>query len=765
MPIRSLQIALRLHTTDLVQVLQGKGDSWWSNLFLLSREPVDEWLQEVLAAWEMTITESPSTRLANAVGDLRRRHVSVDEAIKYRSEQTPLPPSWVYNVATWEVAQRLRRAELLIEDGSSVSMRLDTEGELLSWDEDRLHVPSKNGYAHYRVMLNTMTVPGVKDLVVQAVPSISRLIRHHGDVAKRGWVERGDDKLLLQAEIGWDGDKPSGRPGRTKGGRVWKDRTVGVLDHFDRGLPDPDSDPMEVRDTLRMIYDSQPRNHPIGKGATQLFHDAVAHWLRRAVPEAEPLVFQGGPKYYVSGLTEEEKDQKEVPSAETLADMVAEADRSPFILVLYENWDVQNRVRKALKTVFHATEEQVNAEDGTIVALDCGLKCVFRSLSAADSVLTQYGDGTEAIDTVAPIVDSYQQPGRNLLVIAETLPGELVRDGGGKDAVDPKKQLRSELSKKGVLTQFIQSDGSVNREGLGDNDSNYAGKRSVWDLMRGAGLFPVPLSIQNVKSDNTPSLVGAYCTKRDGNRHQSAGFDLVLVAMKPGEKRVISYDHRKGNGWQLIGSATTNLHSESEFPGEDTAVKQTLSNGLRELKRRMSGPYILFANQTLSWIWSFLGDKYSDASVPEVLKRMDAAVVRSRSGSDLVPKPAGVGRWDELDGKILPKPPRGKDTGFVLEAAEPSAFYYVAESKTFSRKRAHREHTRVHMNESDRQEDNHSLVAREFWVAREGAFDALNLGKYSAFLCRFALNWEGRLRHPVPLHLAKAVSDDHPRTI
>jgi hypothetical protein len=69
------------------------------------------------------------------------------------------------------------------------------------------------------------------------------------------------------------------------------------------------------------------------------------------------------------------------------------------------------------------------------------------------------------------------------------------------------------------------------------------------------------------------------------------------------------------------------------------------------------------------------------------------------------------------------------------------------------------------MTESDRREDNHSLVAREFWVAREGAFDALNLGKYSAFLCRFALNWEGTLRHPVPLHLAKTISEDHPRTI
>lgn len=764
MPIRSLQIALRLHTTDLVQVLQRKGGSWWGDLFLLSREPVDEWLQEVLAAWEMTITESSSTRLANALGDLRRRHVSVDEAIEYRREQTPLPPSWVYNVATWEVAQRLRGSELLIEDGSSIPMRLDTEGELLSWDEDRLHVPSKNGCAHYRVQLNAMTVPGVNDLVVQARPSISRLICRHEDYTKRGWVNRGDDKLLLQAEIGWDREKPSRRSGRTNGGRAWKDRTVEVLDHFDRGLPNPDSNPMEVRDTLRMIYESQPRNHPIGKGATQLFHDAVAHWLRRAVPEADLLIFQGGPKYYISGLTEEEEDQKEVPSAETLADMVAEADRSPFILVLYENWDVQHRVRKALKTVFHATEEQLNVEDGTIVALDCGLKCVFRSLPAADSVLTQYGDGTEAIDTVAPILDSYQQSGRNLLVIAETLPDELVRKKVGSEAVDPKKQIRAELAEKGVLTQFIQSNGAVDHEELSD-DPNYAGKRSVWDLMRSAGLFPVPLSVRNVKSSDPPCLIGAYCVRRDGNRYQSSGYDLVLVAMKPAENHFLAYDHRKGDGWQPIGRATTNLHSGSRFPSDQHKIGKALAGGLRQLKRRMSGPYILFGNQTLSHIWNFVGDKKSEAPVPEVLKRMDAAVVRSRSGSDLVPKPAGNGRWDELDGNPLPKPPRGKDTGFVLDGAEPSAFYYVAESKTFSQKRAHRDHTRIHMAESDRREDNHSLVAREFWVAREGPFDALDLGKYAAFLCRFALNWEGTLRHPVPLHLAKAISDDHPRLV
>lgn len=764
MPTASLQIALRLHVTDLVQVVQRMGTYWRDDLFLLSREPVDEWLREVLAAWEMTITDTSSTRLADAVGDLRRRHVSVDEAIEYRGEQTPRPPSWVYSVATWEVAQRLRSSELIIEDGSSVPMRLDTEGELLSWDEDRLHVPSKNGYAHYRVQLEAMTVPGVNDLVVQARPSISRLIRRHGEYTKRGWVNRGKDKLLLQAEIGWDREKPSRQSGRTNGARAWKDRTVEVLDHFDRGLPNPDADPMDVRDTLRMIYNSQPRNHPIGKGATQLFHDAVAHWLRKAVPEAEPLVFQGGPKYYISGLTEEEKDQKEVPSAETLADMIAEADESPLILVLYENWDVKHRVRQALETIFCTTEEQLNVEDRTTVTLDCGLECAFQSLPA-DSVLTQYGEGTEAIDAVAPIVDDYQQAGRRLLVIAETLSDDLVRKEGGKNAVDPKKQIRAELARKGVLTQFIQSNGVVSRKELSD-DPNYAGKRAVWDLMRGAGLFPVPLSVRNVKSSESPCLIGTYCVRRDGSRHQSSGFDLVLVATIPGENRFIVYDQRQGNGWQPIGSGTTNLHSESEFPGEDKAIKQTLSSGLRELKRRMSGPYILFANQTLSWIWPFLGDKKSDAPVPEVLKRLDAAVVRSRSGSDLVPKSAGKGKWDELDGeKTLPKPPRGKDTGFVLRGAEPSAFYYVAESKTFSQKRAHREHTRVHMTESDRRQDNHSLVAREFWVAREGAFDALNLGKYAAFLCRFSLNWEGTLRHPVPLHLAKAISDDHPRTI
>jgi hypothetical protein len=535
---------------------------------------------------------------------------------------------------------------------------------------------------------------------------------------------------------------------------------VEVLNHFDGGLPDPDSDPMKVRDTLRMIYESQPRNHPVGKGATQLFHDAVAHWLRKAVPEADPLVFkQSG----LRKLKPEEKEQKTAPSAETVADMIAEADESPLVLVLYENWNVQHRVRQALKTIFHTTEEQLNVEDGTIVTLDCGLQCVFRSLPA-DSVLTQYGEGTEAIDAVAPIVDDYQQADRRLLVIAETLSDDLVREGGGKNAVDPKKQTRAELAKKGVLTQFIQSNGVVSREELSE-DPNYAGNRSVWDLMRSAGLFPVPLSVRNVKSSESPCLIGTYCVKRDGNRHQSSGFDLVLTATKPGENRFIAYDQRKGNGWQSIGPATTNLHSESEFPGEDKAIKQTLSSGLRELKRRMSGPYILFANQTLSWIWPFLGDKKSDAPVPEVLKRMDAAVVRSRSGSDLVPKPAGNGRWDELEGKPLPKPPRGKDTGFVLEGTLPSAFYYVAESKTFSQKRAHREHTRVHMTESDRRQDNHSLVAREFWVAREGAFDALNLGKYAAFLCRFSLSWEGTLRHPVPLHLAKAISDDHPRTI
>lgn len=762
MPTASLQIALRLHATDLVKVTQRQGSYWKNDLFLLAREPVDEWLEEVLAAWEMTITDQASTRLAEAVEDLEARYVPLGNAFSRTADGTPRLEGWVWNheIATWKIAQELSDSPLRIEDGSVVPMCLDTEGELISWGENRLHVPSKNGYAHYRVQLDAMTVPGVNELVVQARPSISRLIRKHGDYTKRGWVDRGDEKLLLQAEIGWDADKPAQRPGREKGGRVWKDRTMEVLNHFDRGLPDPDSDPMEVQDTLRMIYESQPQNHPIGKGATQLFHDAVAHWLRNAIPEADPLVFkQSG----LRKLGTEEKEQKKDPSAETLADMVEEADQPPLILVLYENWDVQHRVREALRTIFHVGESELNVEDGTIVTLDCGLQCVFESFPT-NSILTRYCEAREAIDAVAPVVGSHEQSGRNLMVIAETLSHKLVRYGGEEGDVDPKKELRGELAKRGILTQFIQSNGSVDLEGMRD-DPNYAGKRSVWDLMRGAGLFPVPLSVRNIRSSEPPCLIGAYCVKRDGTRYQSSGFDLVLVATKPGEKRFIAYDHRKGKGWRPIGSATTNLHSESEFPSEDRRVKQILSNGLHELKRRMPGPYIFFANQTLSWIWSFLGDKNSEAVPPDVLQRMDAAVVRSRSGSDLVPKPAGNGKWKELDGKMPPKPPRGKDTGFLLDGAEPSAFYYVAESKTFSQKRAHREHTRIHMTESDKREDNHSLVAREFWVAREGVFEALNLGKYTAFLCRFALNWEGTLRHPVPLHLAKAISGDHPRTI
>jgi len=138
------------------------------------------------------------------------------------------------------------------------------------------------------------------------------------------------------------------------------------------------------------------------------------------------------------------------------------------------------------------------------------------------------------------------------------------------------------------------------------------------------------------------------------------------------------------------------------------------------------------------------------------------AVIRVRSHEDEVPRPAGVGEWPE-DGMV--RNPSVTDGLLRLENQDwEGARFYISASNTMRQMGQHRHYNRYSddLTKGELRKDWHSLTMTEFWCRHSGPFDMPALYELAARLCREAPTWDGTLNWPSPVHLAKAMLEDHP---
>lgn len=182
---------------------------------LVSSKPLDRrdvhdavvlWEQAVLGVPDEEITFGYPSELAELFADSTVEQVSLASQVHHVGDQ-PDAPNWVYDAATWEVARRLAGTSWRI-DGREVSLRTDTDGNLLVWAQDALWSGAwRQGgelrYAALRIRLLMKTLPGVRTPVVVLDPSVARLSQWLAGT-RNAWLapRRDEDPLLCLAMEG-----------------------------------------------------------------------------------------------------------------------------------------------------------------------------------------------------------------------------------------------------------------------------------------------------------------------------------------------------------------------------------------------------------------------------------------------------------------------------------------------------------------------------------------------------------------------------------
>jgi hypothetical protein len=328
---------------------------------------------------------------------------------------------------------------------------------------------------------------------------------------------------------------------------------------------------------------------------------------------------------------------------------------------------------------------------------------------------------------------------------------------------DPKHVLRRTFAKHGIASQFITADSGPQANGE-DDEQDFGAERAVWDLLRSAGAFV--RAFPSVEAEGPgPLLVGVTAVKRhdrskvDSVSLQSGdGYVVSLVAAEAGTRRAFGFDRKRG--WQPLGDATPGFLTEDHNMNVEQARRMLEDAIKRLLVNQPSRRFIVFFDSPACRSLVFGLSDTGDGLLPAYLRSERVAVVRVRSDSNQVPRPAGLGPWQNQ--------PTFTGTMHALLRLENAQWdgvgFYISTPPMLGRPGPHRfGHTRHHARAADQKRDWHSLNLTEFRCLQPGPFQSEDLCELSARLCRQAPTWEGTLNAPSPIHLAKALVRDHPQ--
>ena len=755
-PYRGLATALRVLSGDFV-ALQRRvaGDP----AFIISRRKIgDDELAMAVGAWEAHALRMPEEPVTRVLDDLSCEEVDVASHVHRRPGLCPTiteGANWVWDVAIWEIAHRLAGAPLQTDDGPAI-LRLDSDAALLTWD--RLIAPdgTDRAAAMHKIVLHLMTVPGVEEPIVSLQSSLVRLApswRETGG-ARYAWADIGSDVPILRGRV---------RTRRDDNGftTFWDDRAAEVL----RGasfepLPNTEREPT-LDGSLRTGYARQPRSHRIGRGVGAWFHECVAHHAQQALgPTARCLELETSRASWPT--------RKQVAPRLPLSFEREDHDRRLRLVVIYANSGVRKRVRDALAHVLsddahpgdlsdvRAFASALNdLPDGTPLSRGPVEVQFLRPPDAEKWLLNRNAEPAieEWLSTWLPVEDQHVRA-----AIIET--DESAARGRDKLA-DPKVVLRGSLARQGVVSQFITqgsapSSAMRRRKNQSDAFTDHGASNAIGDLLRSAGFFLRPFPEFGAGEDTiVVGIYGTRFTRWTTGRRTSYLANLVAVSL--GTQRAWGYIDERG--WTPIDQATAWFlgtdHSLSE-----AQARQRVERAIGQLPLALGDrpTILLFDAAGCRRYWPCLTDK-SDAEVDAWMRQNNTAVVRVRTTTSEVPRPAGAGVWD--DGL---QPARHTDFRpmSIMQPQGRAPTFVLSGSAVMSQGQSARKSTRFAASVRGLREDWHSLGTTELLVLEPGAWEPSELIAQVAMLCRIAPTWNRTLRWPSPLHLARAVVRDHP---
>jgi hypothetical protein len=757
-PHRSLATALSAVTGDTARLWPGRVRERGPAL-LITRRPVDPWiLSTAVRTWERAVRGEAVDTLAPLIEAAQPEQVSVADTYRRGPRTQPDPPGWVYEVAGWEAARRLAAHPLAL-DSRSVTLRPDTDGRLLSWDD---LVPAMTGGQPYRWAMHVITprlatLPGQPDPVLLLNASLSRLAWHWAQV-KTAWVDRGEPhEPVLVAGV---------RKAPVDGGwqTTWQGHVATVAQSLGvRPVPDPAEDalhgpPGAVRGVL-----ATSQSLPIGRGVGMRF----LHHLSRAADE----VFGADARVTLrpSGLRFP-APRKGVPAADALGPAVAAAGHERVHLVgLFTEEGTRERMRRALEATVGGPLP--TASGGTVA--DGRLRVTLQHVPAA---LIDPGSAAEresaGTDLLADLTGGADVVGIWCPTDPAPFTGPARQRNRDLERQDPKPQLRRLFARAGCVSQFLAVADDV-------PDPDYRATAALRDLLRATGLVDDRFGALTDRSPTVApaALVGIHCREqkvRGRSPDLVVSLAALLMSATPTSPwRVLAY--HPSTGWAPYPRAAAAFHAGALAPPTssrqqriDTA-KSYVETALRQLAAQTPLPMVLFANAVgCRGLWPGLANRrLGNQDLPGATLDTPPAIVRVSASSDELPRPT------HRESGRLPRPGvPGMTAGLYHLGDDPtrSPWFLVNRSRLIDSGPAGRrgmEMTRFDVSADARgrralRDDWHAMTAREFVVVDPAQFDAVGLVALAAQLCQQPLSWDGRTAFPAPLHLAGQLDRDHP---
>ncbi|WP_309114763.1 RNaseH domain-containing protein [Saccharothrix sp.] len=151
--------------------------------FLASLTPIDSTLLRraftltyhlALGQQVGTIDLTAPPELAKRIADTPETKYQLADHLQPVHDTQPTAPGWLYRTVTWELSQRLAAQPWAISDDRSITLRPDSTGGLVAFD-DPWQNEQGGRYALSRTALRLKTVPNIKNPVVLVGSRVTRI--------------------------------------------------------------------------------------------------------------------------------------------------------------------------------------------------------------------------------------------------------------------------------------------------------------------------------------------------------------------------------------------------------------------------------------------------------------------------------------------------------------------------------------------------------------------------------------------------------------
>lgn len=734
---------------------------------LVTTAPIDPWLLTTAArAFErLSLDNDKADTFAEHLAGLTPEITNLTEYVSHPNGRVSAP-GWIYRIAQWNLAATIAEQPLLIDGHLPIKLRLDSEANLVAWDEPISRTWS-NGPRHATVYLDTsiVTLPGAAHLYLRMDAHLARMPHTWWNV-KTAWIAPHNDQqplLRLPVRSPWPA---KGQPSPT-----YRDHVTDILNACQLNpLPNLPDAPVHEPTPVRLI--GNPATHPIGKAPG-------ARFLYQAQQQIQQRLGRAEPNYRRTRITTRTTATGFVPASKI--DQAIRASGTPGIQIvcLYGEQATRRRMIDALAT--YATTETnplVGAADDVPVSLTPRLSAVMHH----DQELVPHGDHPRDLDGLTCLTGD-----NDLAVIAWV---ETSWDGSAIEH-DAKPILRTEFGKRGIVAQFLNSNYTPKKprrrkDGAIPPAEDHPAQSALRDLFRQAGVIDDRLATATTNDRTAPltraaTLVGVHVRQHTPRRTNGIKepnrlvVQMVAIHATPAPSEpwhVEMYDDAEG--WISYRQANARYYASdignaklSRTRDKAPLVREYVDQALSALPQNT--PLVIFADaEACQGIWPGLThSRFGESTVPgSSSDHTDLAVVRLASETR-APRASHQDHTRRVTDPHKPDLPRAE----IYEHKENDVLsWLLAQPSRVHRSgaegRAGTDHTRWTLPENrDRwmEGDWHGLSTIEIAIARRGSWQPRDLAALTARLCNQAPSWDDRTKLPSPLHLAKSSDEDHPR--